>query len=312
MEAVMKNGINKSMRKYKRILCLMIFSHVITLNNFLQVLLLSGKEIADAHAAWVLAPMLLVCVYFVALYLQVFGGKEPIGKYLFPKDGIAFFGDPLVKLLSSLTALYAVIKYMTFMPKAALCAIIIVLAAVSIFLEIAFAKRIKRICGSEASDLQPSVVFKSIKCTQSEKESFSVTVVVAALMVMINLDHIFGIVELNFPIAPIIGGINLAILAICFIKLRSSLYGNEHFKASCNRRYLLRVFLVQLVSNVIQVFINWSVLDPSFDTSIKALLVIVCNTVFLSYTMVKLVRPLAIILNGMEQYLDFTETKVIE
>jgi hypothetical protein len=303
-EAVMENDIGRSMRKYKKILRLMIFSHVITLNNFLQVWLLSGKELVNAYAVWEASSVLLVCVYFIELYLQVFDGKESIGKYLFPKDGIAFFGNPLMKLLSSLTALHAVIKYTAFAPKAVSCIIIIAFTAVSIFLEIAFAKRIKGICGSKASELQPSVVFKSVKCTQSEMDSFSAAVGVAVLMAIVNWDHIFGIVKLDFPIVPIIGGINLAVLVICFIKLRSALCENEDFKASRNYKYLLRAFIFQLEANAIQIFINLTTFEPSFDTSIKTLLVIVCNTIFLSYTIVRLVRPLAVILNGMEQYLD--------
>jgi hypothetical protein len=43
-EAAMGCDIGGAMRKYKKILRLMIFSHVITLNNFLQVWLLSGKD----------------------------------------------------------------------------------------------------------------------------------------------------------------------------------------------------------------------------------------------------------------------------
>lgn len=293
------------MKQIKLIVILFIMSIFIALNNILQMYFLSGKELINEFALWHSSSVLLLCGYYLILFITLVAGNINYFKYMPLKQVIVFYGHVAIKFSAAiLAAVYVSILY-RFEYAYIFCIFELLLFILDILCIIYLLNSFKKISNS-SSDLSSlksyEINFIPIECTEDEYKKASKCLLFSLLVVLVECSYILIVF---FP-KPLLSVKVLFITNSLILYLYHKYMWNKlHlFRKYLPQKIFIRKFCFMLISNTANLC-TFFILD---DIKIRINFIIIFAMVNMVHSMIRLIFPISYTLNSMLKYLEHRES----
>jgi|GEM_PF-3493759 len=284
------------MKDYKKISIAFVLSQFISLNNVLQMYFLSGKELINKLAIWESSSTLVLIVYYLYLFFGVLARKRII-KFLSPKEGMVFFGDLLIKIISIVvTIMYITVQYKTEYGYV-FYLLQIILFGIDVAMGVYIIKSIKHINNSKLEELKSyEFEVEPIVCNKDDYDQVLVCVTIACLISIINLDYFF------------IAGISVAsvvAMVIFFINISIFYFSRVYFdkRLTYFKNISLKLYKRNMVYLNMANVINFTLCILMEEVRHRLLFVFIWTFATFIYSLLRVVVPVVKTSSGMEKYL---------
>lgn len=244
------------MKKLSIIKKLFMLSQIININNILQMVYLSNKELVNEYAIWESSSTILLCFYFIALSYHTVIGDKCIGTYMKKKARFWFYGDIIIKFCSAELAIAYILLLKGVLKCSVWYIVQVLLILIDIIIIIYLYREIRTICNSDSKELiNYNKVTREIKCTIEEKELVEKYYSKGTWLIVLNFSYNFILTIENVIWLPM-GIFILNIVAI--LKYYNDSEEMLSYMNGIEKKHVLRAMIYLLISNLANIYVYMS------------------------------------------------------